>query len=253
MNASATLSFLGGCTNSGTGLFRMLVAKHPDVAVLSKEGPNATTLLPNDERCNLPRRLFGLYPATYRLTEADLPRFDFNAILRDWAEYWDTSKRVLFEKCPANATRMRLLQAAFPKARFIGLVRNPYAVSEGIRRRRGHDLHDCARHWTEANRIMLEDAAHLNHFLLIRYEDLTSSLPETMSKVWSFFGITPIALDEDEILDRHNITDVPQPVRNMNQLSLDALNGSERDAVRQVCRPFAEQFGYVALPSSGDK
>jgi hypothetical protein len=227
----------------------MLIAKHPDVSALSKEGPNATPLLPNDDRCKLPRRLFALYPSTYRLTEADLLRFNFDGILRDWAEYWDTSKRVLFEKCPANATRMRLLQAAFPDARFMGIVRNPYVVCEGIRRRRGHPLEDCARHWREANRIMLEDAGHVNHFLLISYEYLTKSLNEAMEEVWSFLEIPPITLKENEVFDRHNITNTPQPVRNMNPHSIGALSESERQVIRGICWPFADQFGYAASAS----
>lgn len=130
-----TFVLLGGCTNSGTGLVRILLSKHPNISVLPKEGPKLTILLPDDDRCNLPRRLFGLYPETYRLTEKDLPKFDFNKIFKDWSAYWDLNKPVLFEKCPANATRMRLLRAAFPHALFIGLIRNPYAVCEGIRRR----------------------------------------------------------------------------------------------------------------------
>lgn len=245
----AIFAFMGGCTNSGTGLFRMLLAKHPDVSVLPKEGPNVTVLLPNDDRCNLPRRLFALYPDTYRLTEADLQRFDFPRILVEWAEYWDTSKRVLFEKCPANAIRMRLLQAALPGSRFIGLARHPYAVCEGIRRRRGHALQDCAKHWVQANRIMLEDSSHLQHFLLIRYEDLTASPTQTMTKVCSFLNISAITLSKDEIVHRHNITNLPQPVRNMNALSLERLTPDEVDAMDGICWPFAERFGYVPLAS----
>jgi hypothetical protein len=247
MDAETIFGFMGGCTNSGTGLFRMLLARNPNVSVLPTEGPNLTCFLPSDDRCNLPRRLFALYPDTYRLTEADLPGLNVDGILADWAKHWDVSKRVLFEKCPANATRMRLLQAAFPNTYFIGLIRNPYAVSEGIRRRRGHPLKDCAMQWHEANRLMLEDAAPLNHFLLLRYEDLTARVNETMRKVWSFFGIPPVRLDETEPLERHNITNVAQPVRNMNQLSIDNLSESDRRMVTKMCWPFAAQFGYEAL------
>jgi hypothetical protein len=57
-------------------------------------------------------------------------------LLFDWLEALGTplSPRIL-EKTTANAVRMRWLHQAFPRSAFIGVVRNGYAVAEGIRRK----------------------------------------------------------------------------------------------------------------------
>jgi hypothetical protein len=139
---------------------------------------------------------------------------------------------------------MRMLQAALPNALFIGLVRNPYAVCEGIRRRRQHELDTCARQWRDANRTMLEDAEHLRHFLLVRYEDLVSAPAQTLATICAFVGISPVTLSPNEIFERQNITNAPQPIRNFNQMSFDKLNAAEIKTITDVCWPFAERFGY---------
>ena len=240
--------FLGSCTNSGSGLVRMLLSEHPEMSVLPKEGPKLSLLLPDDDRCKLPPRLFGLYPQVYHLTEKHLSKFDFSKIFKDWSTHWDIGKHVLFEKCPANATRMRLLQAAFPNALFIGLVRNPYAVSEGIRRRRGHKIEDCAKHWQLANETMLKDAKYLNRFLLLRYEDLTEKPSATLEQIFSFIGIEKnITIDTSKPIERHNITEIPQPVRNLNKLSISRLSEDEIDIINKIDWPFAESFGYQCI------
>lgn len=69
--------------------------------------------------------------------------------------------------------RSRWLQEVFGHFYFIGLVRNGYAVCEGIRRRSGHYLEQGARHWNLSNKIMVQDSQFLNCFKLLTYEELT--------------------------------------------------------------------------------
>lgn len=244
---SHTFVFLGGCTNSGTGLVRILLGKHPKISVLPQEGPKLSTLLPDDDRCGLPRRLFGLYPEVYHLTEKDLPTLDFKRILQDWMPSWNLNKPVLFEKCPANATRMRLLQAAFPEALFIGLIRNPYAVCEGIRRRRHHKIGECAKHWLAANKTMLEDSKRLNKFILIKYEDLTEAPKATLRKIFEFAGIENTPIDTTARIKRHNITGKPQSVKNLNKLSIVNLSSENIGTINKTAWPFANRFGYKMI------
>jgi hypothetical protein len=245
MVETSTVVFVGGCTNSGTGLFRMIMTKQPSLSFLPQEGPKLTVALPDDVRCGLPRRLFALFPDVYRLTELDVPRVDFAQVWRDWSPHWDLAKPVLFEKCPANALRMRFLQAVVPLARFVGIVRHPYGVCEGIRRRRGHSIALCAQQWVTANRFMRADAGAVDHFLLIRYEDMAASPSATVAAACQLAGLTAVQSSLDGVFERHNITNCPQPIRkDFNDLSRSALSATEVDEINRLCWPFAAEFGY---------
>ncbi len=52
------------------------------------------------------------------------------------------------------------------------MTRNGCAVAEGIARRKRVSIAKGARHWVKANRLMLEDAEHLERFMRIHYEEL---------------------------------------------------------------------------------
>jgi len=50
-------------------------------------------------------------------------------LIKEWSKHWDLTKAVLLEKSPPNLIRTRFLQAMFPGAYFITVVRHPVAVA----------------------------------------------------------------------------------------------------------------------------
>src|SRR5262245_60432659 len=56
-------------------------------------------------------------------------------IKRVWESYWDNTKPVLLEKSPPNIIRTKDILANFQPVKFVVMVRNPYAQSEGLMRR----------------------------------------------------------------------------------------------------------------------
>ncbi len=62
------------------------------------------------------------------------------------------------------------------------LVRNGYAVAEGIHRKGGKCYDRGARHWNFVNKLMLAHAVNIEQFMLVRYEDIMQSVQkQTMS------------------------------------------------------------------------
>jgi hypothetical protein len=98
-------------------------------------------------------------------------------------------REIVVEKTPANVARMTWLQQAFPDSRYICIVRNGYAVAEGINRKGGKSFERAASHWQKVNTIMLEQLSHIKRFIQISYEDLTENPIETAKALAHFLDI----------------------------------------------------------------
>lgn len=83
-------------------------------------------------------------------------------------------------KSPPDMVRSLWLQQHFNIPHFIGIVRNGYSTVESILRS-GKSVERAATHWNLANKIMMRDSEKLEHFHLIKYEDLAEN-PEVVLK-----------------------------------------------------------------------
>ena len=70
----------------------------------------------------------------FRLTEED-DGPDPVRVKKEWGMRLNLKKSVSLEKSPPNSAKTRWLQAHFENSRFIGIIRDGYAVSEGITRK----------------------------------------------------------------------------------------------------------------------
>ena len=71
----------------------------------------------------------------------ELPWPEIKAV---WESYWDMGKAILLEKSPPNLIRTDDILAHFHPVKFIIMVRNPYAHSEGLIRRNGWGVRRAA-------------------------------------------------------------------------------------------------------------
>jgi hypothetical protein len=201
-----TYVFVGGLHRSGTTLLARLLAEHPDVSGLHDTGVR------EDEGQHLqhtyaPAREFGgagrfAFDPRAHLVEvdADTARRHREELLAAWNPHWNLSRRVLVEKSPPNLIRMRYLQSVFPDARFVLIVRHPITTTLATKKwRRRQSLFSLIRHWIVAHDIATADAKHVDHFLLVRYEDLVRDPATTLDAVQRFVGVTPQAPPADAI------------------------------------------------------
>ena len=239
--------FILGCNNSGTTLLAEILGAHPLVRTLPKEGQRLTTAIPNSATLGI-GRVFTQRLDLFRWTEDSLA--DRVARLRyDWAYYFTSGSGVLLEKSPPNAVRSRWLQRYFGPSRFIVIVRSPYAVCEGIARRKGHSIEEAATHWTRVHEILRTDTKYLERCLSIRYEDFCERLEEQLQRMERFLGLG-IPFDRTLLGARfsaHNIDGKPRAIENLNARSIHRLSSADIDAITRIAGTEMRYFGYEPL------
>lgn len=244
--------FLGGLHRSGTSLLFTLLRDHPLVSGFAGTG------VPEDEGQHLqnvypPAKAFGGegrfgFAAAAHLTELppDDARAAGAALFAQWSGYWDLGAQALIEKSPPNLIRTRYLQSLFPGARFIMIVRHPLEVALAQRKRVGvQPVWSLLRHWFACHDIFAADAAHLQHYRLVRYEDLLAEPRRTLDGVLDFLNL-PSAPDGTASIDT---ADVSTAASNRYRLAWQRLlrNPAYRPYARMIVRRFeddANRHGY---------
>jgi hypothetical protein len=203
--------FIGGLHRSGTSIVHHVLREHSQISGFSGTGA------PEDEGMHLQ----GVFPTAVphggpgkfafdpeaHLTELSALVSEANRIrLFDaWSSHWDLDRPILLEKSPPNIIRMRFLQALFPGARFVILLRHPLATSLATQKLTGFSLSSLLQHWLTAHRIMAEDSQHIDRLFIIRYERLVHKPAGVLRDLFRFIDCEPdygnISLFEDRNVD----------------------------------------------------
>lgn len=242
--------FLVGCYNSGTTLLAELLSQHPSISGLATEGHFITDQFVKDYEMGLPRMWAGR-EELFRLIESDVGP-DPVRIKKEWGARLDCSKPVLLEKSPPNTPRMRWLQAHFENAHFVSIVRNGYAVAEGIRRkadprhlRDSWPIEQCAWQWRRSVEIVEEDAPFLKKLIWVSYEDLVASPLVELNRIAEFVGVSSFKnFDPNSKLSIH---ERQESVRDLNQLSINKLSLEDILKVNEVAGPLLDRLGYKVI------
>ena len=142
---------------------------------------------------------------------------------------------------------MLWLQKAFPGCKFICLVRNGYAVSEGIMRKGKKSAVRAARHWSRVHEEMLAQLAAVEHQLVVRYEDLCENPDEISDKIAGFLGMDRVKLRAALHSTRYisGMDDAnPLNVMNMNYKSLQRLKSEDLNIITNQAGAMLDKFGY---------
>jgi len=237
--------FILGCNNSGTTLVTRLLESHPAISGVPRGGRGATVVLLPPKYANV-SRLWTEKLELFRLTEAD-QHLDGLRLIYDWvAAMYFSNRPYILEKAPPDMVCARWFQAIFPNAYFIGLVRNGYAVVEGMNRREGYSMDRGARHWSTANQVMLEDTAYLKQFMLVRYEDFTQNTKAVMRQVCQFLDIDfkPVQKAVNKEWRVHNMDNQAAKIQNFNAKSFARLTASDLEIINRYAGETLKRFGY---------
>ena len=278
--------FVSGCNNSGTTLIDYLLGIHPDIDPIKSEVHQI--------------RIKGVvtsYPEGFILpSPAVIGRPDGKRLNRVWTENLPAFREPIVEvpilkfgikacrkttdgvytmgKSPDLMVKMPWFQKRLPDSRFVIIVRNGYAVSEGIRRRFNLYLNPekpflqdvtgkigylkdeepmtvarAARHWNKAHEVMLEDITDLKNYAVIRYEDFCRDPADMLNRLVDFFELPPF--------DYAPVVEKPIPIfkgyrkaikiRNMNGESFTKLTTGDIADITREAEPMLKRFGYPVL------
>ena len=247
--------FVIGCYNSGTTLLSRMLARHPEIAALPAEGVRLTDGLPRPEEFGW-NRMWCRCLGRVRLAGDPGGPQRAQRIKRHWSLLYPRSAVNLLEKSVANTARIPFLQQFFQPAFFVYIIRNGYAVAEGIRRKavpgrwgnpdypERYPIELCAEQWRASDDLVEADRAHSERFLRISYEELTAAPEDAAGKVTDFLGLEP--LPEGVLRSRWRIHGVEAGIRNMNRDSMSRLSADDIAAIDRVAGAALERNGYEA-------
>ena len=238
--------FIVGCNNSGTSLLHRILENSSMVSTLLYEGQMYTRVFRRAREKGF-ARIWSEY-ANELAMPADSHLEKGPRLLHDWLR--DIPKpvqRVIVEKTPANVLRMGWLQQIFPTSCFIGLVRNGYAVAEGILRKGNQEPGRGARHWNAVNKTMIKESEKIRRFLLVRYEDLAENPYETLEQVAGFIDIEYGELKkaaQNSFSFKTVSGSEPTTIKNFNFMSIERLTPEDIATIRENASEMLDYFGY---------
>ncbi|MCE9633966.1 MAG: sulfotransferase [Methylophilales bacterium] len=189
------LVFICGLHRSGTSLLHSCLRDHPmmsgfhDTGVPEDEGQHLQNVYPSGNVYGGPGK-FGFYPQSF-LNEYSALATKENAenLMQQWGRYWDLSKPVLVEKSPPNLIRTRFLQALFPEAYFIVLLRHPVAVSLATQKWSKNSIPELLEHWLICHERFDLDARQLRNKLIFKYEEFMLDPQLVLDAIYKFIGV----------------------------------------------------------------
>ncbi len=169
---------------------------------------------------------------------------DWSRVRAAWEREWGTRAAVRLEKSPPHLVRAHALRANFADARFVVMVRDPYAACEGHRRRWTPDvpIAQLAEQWCArvAHQVQNQRLPRA-HFLT--YERFTADprgAADALLKLVPELG----SLDPAGTLRVH---ERDAAVSDMNQRQWDSLSEedvAEMNGVFERFEPTLRHFGY---------
>lgn len=181
----------------------------------------------------------------------DSSKYDWGEIKKIWHKKWaeptgtPLTGKVLLEKSPPNVVRAELLQKHFPNSYFIVMVRNPYAFSEGLRRRHGHKIEPCATHWGESMKFQIRNLEILNNVICIKYEDLCDNQEVVKTRLKTFLPeLKDLSLDGD-FSGHHSLYGRKEmPIKNLNSDQIKNLGTNDISRINVILSKYQEELDY---------
>lgn len=244
--------FITGCYNSGTTLLDQILATHPDISGLPDEGVMLTDQLVRPEDFGW-RRLWSECENEMESSSRNQKK-NSDRIKKQWSHFYDLRKTFLLEKSISNSTRLKFFNEEFRPAWFIHIVRNGYAVAEGIHRKavifednpyynKGkYPYSMCAKQWVRALEVFEENTQELQNVIEIKYEDLAENPAEIVNSILVKIGLEQFP--EDYFEKSFTIHEKKSQIKNMNPSSFKRLGENDLKEINEVAGSYLTKYGY---------
>lgn len=246
--------FIVGCYNSGTTLLDSILQRHPEITGLDDEGVMLTNQLNRPEDYGW-TRMWAECSDKIALDDQAEQELKAQKIKKQWSFFYPRSgKQLLLEKSIANTPRMRFFERYFQPISFIHLVRNGYAVAEGIRRKAQPGKYDnplflnhypidyCARQWRISWEMVEQQRPFVKNFLEVRYEDLCATPLLTLNRIAEFLSVKEF--QPDWIDGTFSIHNMQSTIKNQNPKSISRLTANDIAVIEKEMGPLLLKLNY---------
>jgi hypothetical protein len=161
-----------------------------------------------------------------------------------WDGYWDQEKPLLVEKSPPNLIRADDIVKHFQPVYFIIMVRNPYALCEGLHRRNKWDAVKAAKFSIRCLRKQAENAKNLQNAICIRYEELVEDPKSVSQKIQSFLPQLG-DLDYNSEFTSHSVDGyIKREIVNLNKTKIDRLSLGYLMGINKIIKENSDVMEY---------
>ena len=215
-NAKPKKLFVVGMHRSGTSILADLLKAHPSISgheiaemppELENEGQHVQRVFPPDDALGGPG-FFAFNPLAHLTEDAAQPEHAAQ-LEGEWGLHWQSDARCVLEKSPSSILRTRYLQALFPDAYFLVILRHPictaYATHAwGLQHGGKNSLASDAvvgfvEHWLAAHEILQADLEHLRQVRVVHLEQLTESPQAVVDTICADLNLPTLTLPEGKV------------------------------------------------------
>lgn len=247
--------FILGCYNSGTTLLDQILSTHPNISGLPDEGVMLTDQLVRPEDFAW-RRMWSECENEMEESRRNKNK-NSKRIKRQWSHFYDLEKDFFLEKSISNMTRLKFLNKEFQPNWFIHIIRNGYAVAEGIKRKAepmdGNMFYDageypydiCAKQWVRSLQVFEDKKEELQNVIEIKYEDLADDPLRIINQILEIMGL--VKFPADYFQKTFTIHEKKSQIKNMNPSSFKRLVKEDIKLINSVAENYLVQYGYEVL------
>lgn len=243
-----------GCTNSGSKILFYTLMKHPELGGFNGELRNLNIPVMQ----NFISRLFAIYPQFYKycMTAGNKEKLlgcldpsEAKERIRERLQHdplYEEGQRVLL-KSPLMSLRLKWFREMFPDSYILIMIRNPFAVAEGIRRRSNNkpDIPVCVAQWLITNTIIKMDVDGMGLIKFCKYSTIVENkeFPSEKDKFWGcLLNFLDLSSDGFTVPNEAKMSVIED---GRDQKSMDALADWEVKFIHMATSGFIRQHEYL--------
>ena len=163
--------------------------------------------------------------------------YDWSKIKSVWMKYWDQSKPVLMDKTTTNIMRFDEIKKQFDNTYAICLVRNPYAVIEGIMRRNSKSIEFAVEFCIKTLQYQKYNIENNKNLAWITYSELCDNHNLVKKKIKSILPEID-DLDFNKFFKAHNFKNMSLRITNLNDEKISKL---KKEDILKINKYFSKE------------
>ncbi len=200
---------------SGSTLLNQIICTSKNVSCNNNLGTREGQLLPNVKQIMFTKDRW-----------SEKKNYNWKKIKKIWMKYWDKSKPILLEKSIQNIMYTKEIKKEFQDVFFIGIIRNPYALCEGIIRRNPATPEYAAKFVLNCFKQLKKIKENEKQILFLSYEDLCEKSNTAFDNIKTKFPELN-DIKTDLLFSAHNFKSKKMKVLNLNNEKISRLSKNQ--------------------------